>query len=144
MARQVTLGIDVGGTKVLGLAVDDEGVVLAEVRVATPRPPQPRSEPRRHCRLRDAVIDTLASVDRALLDGTVDAEVASVGVGAPGSSTTPGCCASRRTCPGATGSTSQAASRRASGAADRRRQRRHLRHGRRSGPSEPPRAPPTP
>ncbi len=29
MARQVTIGIDVGGTKVLGLAVDDEGVVAS-------------------------------------------------------------------------------------------------------------------
>ncbi len=36
MAGQVTIGIDMGGTKVLGLAVDDEGVVLAEVRVPTP------------------------------------------------------------------------------------------------------------
>ena len=36
VAGQVTIGIDVGGTKVLGLALDDESVVLSEVRVPTP------------------------------------------------------------------------------------------------------------
>ncbi len=84
MARQVTIGIDLGGTKVLGLAVDDEGVVLAELRVssagnssapargtgAEPGAPEP-------------VIEVLASVTRQLCE-TIDVEVASVGVGAPG------------------------------------------------------------
>ena len=87
MARQVTIGIDMGGTKVLGLAVDDEGVVLSELRVPTPR--------RRAARPGVApgaapdtegfgpVIEALASVTEQLRD-SVEAEVESVGVGAPG------------------------------------------------------------
>jgi glucokinase len=82
MAGPVTVGIDVGGTKMLGLAVDAEGVVLAEVRVPSPG---------RRARGRDAddavdsetVIEVLASVVEQL-QGATDFEVASVGVGAPG------------------------------------------------------------
>lgn len=36
MQRPVTFGIDVGGTKVLGLAVDASGAVLAELQLPTP------------------------------------------------------------------------------------------------------------
>jgi len=85
VARQVTIGIDLGGTKVLGLAVDDEGVVLSELRV----PSAGRSSPSASDRgVTDAggpepVIDVLAAVTRQLRD-TIDTEVASVGVGAPG------------------------------------------------------------
>ncbi len=82
MARQVTIGIDMGGTKVLGLAVDDEGVVLSEVRVATPgRRSAVEQEPDNEGF--ELVIEALASVTEQLRD-TVDAEIASVGVGAPG------------------------------------------------------------
>jgi glucokinase len=93
MAGQVTIGIDMGGTKVLGLAVDDEGVVLAEVRVPTPgrraaatssassvtarRDTEPSSEGF------ELVIEALATVTEQL-QATVGVEVASVGVGAPG------------------------------------------------------------
>jgi glucokinase len=78
VAGQVTIGIDMGGTKVLGLAVDDEGVVLAEVRVATPgRRADHDGEGL------PLVIDALAFVTEQLSAG-IDAEVASVGVGAPG------------------------------------------------------------
>ena len=45
MARQVTIGIDMGGTKVLGLAVDDEGVVLAELRACRAGPPEAGTAP---------------------------------------------------------------------------------------------------
>jgi glucokinase len=86
MAGQVTIGIDMGGTKVLGLAVDDEGVVLSELRVPSPGP--------RHAAAGtagtdleaegpDPVIEVLASVTERLRDA-IDGEVASVGVGAPG------------------------------------------------------------
>lgn len=36
MAAEVTIGIDVGGTKLLGIALDDSGHVLADVRAPTP------------------------------------------------------------------------------------------------------------
>jgi glucokinase len=87
VAGQVTIGIDMGGTKVLGVALDDEGVVLSEVRVPTPR--------RRNAGTGgsavatgdtegfELVIEALASVAEQLRDG-IEAEVASVGVGAPG------------------------------------------------------------
>lgn len=34
--RAVSVGVDIGGTKVLGVAVDETGAVVAETRVATP------------------------------------------------------------------------------------------------------------
>ncbi len=86
MAGQVTIGIDMGGTKVLGLAVDDEGVVLAEVRVATPgrRATGAGGTGAEHDTDGFApVIEALASVTEQLCAG-IDTEVASVGVGAPG------------------------------------------------------------
>jgi len=85
VTRQVTIGIDLGGTKVLGLAVDDEGVVLAELRVPTPGRPSPSASDGGVTDVGgpEPVIDVLAAVTRQLRD-TVDTEVASVGVGAPG------------------------------------------------------------
>jgi glucokinase len=90
VAGQVTIGIDVGGTKVLGLAVDDEGVVLAEVRVASPggragptRAGAGESDLGGDGERPDVVIEVLATVTEQLCE-QVDAEVASVGVGAPG------------------------------------------------------------
>jgi glucokinase len=86
VARQVTIGIDMGGTKVLGLAVDDEGVVLAELRVPSPGP---RSAGAAAAGADadgegpDPVIEVLASVTEQLRDA-IDGDVASVGVGAPG------------------------------------------------------------
>jgi len=63
-----TVGIDVGGTKCLGVALDDAGEILAEERRATPR--GPGSLP--------ALIDTLAELALAL--GPYD----ELGVGVPG------------------------------------------------------------
>ncbi len=80
MARQVTIGIDMGGTKVLGVGVDDEGVVLAEVRVPTPGRSAVASGDTDGP---EAVIEALASVVEQLHE-VIDVEVASVGVGAPG------------------------------------------------------------
>ncbi len=86
MAGQVTIGIDMGGTKVLGLAVDDEGVVLSEVRVATPGRRSggaPGGEHEPDTEGFELVIEALASVTEQLR-ANIEGEVASVGVGAPG------------------------------------------------------------
>ena len=60
-----TIGVDVGGTKCLGVALDDDGGVTAEHRVATPDGA-------------DAVMDAVAEVVQAL--GGAE----QVGLGAPG------------------------------------------------------------
>ena len=83
MAGQVTIGIDMGGTKVLGVAVDDEGVVLAEVRVPSPGPRRASSRAAGDAGGPEPVIEVLASVTEHLRR-QVDVEVSSVGVGAPG------------------------------------------------------------
>jgi len=63
-----TVGVDVGGTKVLAVALDDQGKVTSERRVPTPEGAA-------------ALIDAfVAVVDGLRADGGVDA----VGVGAPG------------------------------------------------------------
>jgi len=59
------LGIDVGGTKCLGVILDDAGEVIEEQRRPTPKGPE-------------AIIDTLAELARAM--GPWD----SIGIGAPG------------------------------------------------------------
>lgn len=64
----VTAGIDVGGTKCLGVLVDETGQVLAEYRVATPSG-------------REAVVDAIAGVVAELAR---HGPVAAVGVGMPG------------------------------------------------------------
>ena len=65
----LTIGVDVGGTKVAGGVVDEEGVVLARTRR-----PTPGSSPR-------DVEDTIAEV---VADLRRDHEVAAVGIGAAG------------------------------------------------------------
>jgi glucokinase len=64
-----TLGVDVGGTKVLGVALDHSGAVIAEHRVPTPRG---------SAALVEDVLDVVA-----VLRGRV-ADVSAVGVGLPG------------------------------------------------------------
>ncbi|MEQ1703191.1 MAG: ROK family protein, partial [Ilumatobacteraceae bacterium] len=59
------LGIDVGGTKCLGVILDDAGEVLEEQRRPTPKGPE-------------AIIDTLAELARAM--GPWE----SIGIGVPG------------------------------------------------------------
>lgn len=59
------LGIDVGGTKCLGVVLDEQGAVIDEQRRATPKGP-------------DAIIDTLAELAGAL------SPFDTVGVGVPG------------------------------------------------------------
>jgi len=80
MTGGVTVGLDMGGTKVLGLALDAEGTVLAEERVATPHRP---GAPLDDADVAALVIEALAGlVDQ--LRAAVGAAVVSVGVGAPG------------------------------------------------------------
>jgi glucokinase len=63
------LGIDVGGTKCLGVVLDGDGSIVAEARERTPYD-------------RDALLDVLTSIIHELTATT--GGVASVGVGAPG------------------------------------------------------------
>jgi glucokinase len=63
------LGIDVGGTKCLGVLLDDEGTIVAETRQRTPYDP-------------DALLDVLTDIVDELSGG--GGPVATVGVGAPG------------------------------------------------------------
>lgn len=65
----LTIGVDVGGTKCLGLVLGGDGEVLADARVATPREPE-------------AIIDTIVALVEELSQRS-DAPDA-VGVGMPG------------------------------------------------------------
>jgi glucokinase len=69
ISRAVTVGVDVGGTKCLGVAVAADGQVVAEQREPTPRGG-------------DALIETLVGIvaDLTVVVGSPDA----VGVGVPG------------------------------------------------------------
>lgn len=84
----VHLGIDVGGTKVLGVALDATDVVLAEARVPTPHD---AADPPESARGRAAgeVADAVGEVARQLLDALQECrpgggEVGGAGVGVPG------------------------------------------------------------
>src|SRR5438876_496097 len=68
MVTARTIGIDVGGTKLLALAVDGDGTVEREHRVRTPHGA-------------DAIVDALADAIAALV---ATGPVGAVGVGAPG------------------------------------------------------------
>jgi len=69
------LGIDVGGTKCLGVVVADDGRIVDETRRPTPRGDEP-------------LIETLAEIVRVL--GSSDEVGARVGIGLPGLITTAG------------------------------------------------------
>jgi glucokinase len=75
-AADVTYGIDIGGTKVLGLALGSTDEIVAEARVATPT--GPRITVGSH--VAQAVAEVVADLDRRLAAGAP----ARVGVGAPG------------------------------------------------------------
>ena len=75
-AAGVTYGIDIGGTKVLGVALDRADTIVAEARVATPK--GTRNIVGSH--VAAAVAEVVAGLDRSL--GATDATP--VGVGAPG------------------------------------------------------------
>ena len=75
-AADVTYGIDIGGTKVLGIALSRAGDVVAEARVATPK--GTRNIVGSH--VAAAVAQVIADLDRTLAVPTL----VPVGVGAPG------------------------------------------------------------
>ena len=75
-AADVTYGIDIGGTKVLGVAMSRAGVVVAEAREATPK--GTRNIVGSH--VAAAVARVIAELDRMLAAPTL----VPVGVGAPG------------------------------------------------------------
>jgi glucokinase len=83
VAGAVTLGIDVGGTKILGLALDGGGRVLAEAKEATPRvvPAEGAGE-----RAGEAVVVAIAEVAEQLRRSLGDdrGRVSGAGVGVPG------------------------------------------------------------
>jgi glucokinase len=79
----VTLGIDVGGTKMLGLALDTSGAVLGEVRVPTPSPSAIRGLEGD----RNALLEAMAEVVSRLagpLRSSSGLSYLPVGVGVPG------------------------------------------------------------
>jgi glucokinase len=73
--RELILGIDLGGTKIVSAVVDDRGAVLSRDQSLTPAAQGP-----------GAVIEMLVSSGRRALEraGISAADVASIGVGAPG------------------------------------------------------------
>jgi glucokinase len=79
----VAYGVDIGGTKVLGVALGTSDRVVAEARVLTPT--SPVHAERVGFEVARAVADVVAQLDEALADsGLVVDQVPSVGVGAPG------------------------------------------------------------
>ena len=85
VAPPVTLGVDVGGTKVLGVALDATATVVAEAKAPTPRL-RPPSAPGPGA---EGIIDTIVAVIERLhsaLDdaGVGAAAVSGIGVGVPG------------------------------------------------------------
>ena len=68
--RGPTIGVDVGGTKCLGVVLDEDGTVIAEYRVPTPR-------------AGDELVDAVGAVTDFLRDAASLTRPA-VGIGAPG------------------------------------------------------------
>ena len=72
MAARVRIGIDLGGTKIEGLALDEVGVEMARLRIATPQHDYA------------ATVRAIADVVHDLEQRVGGSEAASVGVGIPG------------------------------------------------------------
>jgi glucokinase len=85
----VAFGVDIGGTKVLGVALDGADVVVAEARVGTPRgrPQTDAGEADTGTSARavaGAIADVVAQLDAQAAVGTSPADAPAIGVGAPG------------------------------------------------------------
>jgi fructokinase len=76
MAEQVRIGIDLGGTKIEGLALDESGRELARLRVPTPQHDYPATV--------KAIVDVVDDLERRIGGIRSDREPTSVGVGIPG------------------------------------------------------------
>src|ERR1700730_2840470 len=70
MAPRFRIGIDLGGTKIEGVAVDGSGAVLVRRRIATPRGSYPETL--------EAMLALVGEIEMAI------GETASVGLGMPG------------------------------------------------------------
>ena len=93
----MAFGVDIGGTKVLGIALDAASTVVAEARVATPRGRRPGDG----AEVANAVVEVVAQLDAAAGTGSTR-----VGVGHHRSVSAPPAwwtardgCASRPICP---------------------------------------------
>jgi fructokinase len=74
MTERIRIGIDLGGTKIEGLALDGHGAELARLRIATPQ--------HDYAATVQAIVDVVRELE--LRVGGGDREAASVGVGIPG------------------------------------------------------------
>lgn len=81
----VTLGIDVGGTKVLGLALDAVGSVLADARVPTPGIHHQQHPEEAQEQLLDAMASVAGQLTKSLLPALgASPSAAPIGIGVPG------------------------------------------------------------
>jgi len=74
MTQRIRIGIDLGGTKIEGLALDGRGVEIARLRVATPQ--------HDYAATVQAISSLVQELERRI--GRCEVEPASVGVGIPG------------------------------------------------------------
>ncbi len=78
----VSIGVDVGGTKVLGLALGPDGRVLTEHRVSTPQVDDEAAGRPRGTAVADAIAEVVVEV--ATRTGIEDLDSVAIGVGIPG------------------------------------------------------------
>lgn len=76
MAEQVRIGIDLGGTKIEGLALDAAGAELARLRIGTPQ--------HDYAATVQAIVSVVDDLERRIGGIRADREKATVGVGIPG------------------------------------------------------------
>jgi fructokinase len=76
MAARVRIGIDLGGTKIEGLALDEAGGELARLRIPTPQ--------QDYAATVQAIADVVRDLERRIGGLRSDREMPSVGVGIPG------------------------------------------------------------
>jgi glucokinase len=85
----VALGVDIGGTKVLGLALNAADDIVAEARVPTPRGPAQSDRggdetPPGAAAVADAIAEVVQQLETALHHGSGGHGATAIGVGAPG------------------------------------------------------------
>lgn len=76
MERRIRIGIDLGGTKIEGLALDESGSELARLRIPTPQHDYPGTV--------QAIADVVAELERRIGGIGSNREKPSVGAGIPG------------------------------------------------------------
>src|SRR5437868_4491004 len=76
MAEHVRIGIDLGGTKIEGLALDPAGAEIARLRIATPQ--------HDYTATIEAIVDVVADLERRIGGIRSEREKATVGLGIPG------------------------------------------------------------